>query len=226
MDQRAVRWCLGAGSNRRHPDFQSGALPAELPRRDLFPWGPDPAPTWRGQGFAVRQRPALRGPSGAPGKTSMFVLVGLRGFEPPTSASYRGPPSPQKAPPEPFVILVGMAGIEPATSRPPDERATAALHPVQDNRSKSRWSGQPGSNRRHSDWKSDALPSELHPRPIGYFKAGSLRAKLVPGEGFEPPRPFGHRHLRPACLPFHHPGMGMNRTGILAPQDGFEPPTR
>src|SRR3546814_5230264 len=27
------RWCLGTGSNRRHFDFQSPALPTELPRR-------------------------------------------------------------------------------------------------------------------------------------------------------------------------------------------------
>ena len=26
-------WCLGVESNRRHTDFQSGALPTELPRR-------------------------------------------------------------------------------------------------------------------------------------------------------------------------------------------------
>ena len=76
-------WCLGAVSNRRHPDFQSGALPAELPRRDIFPWGPDPSPTCRGQGFAVRQRPALDGPSGTPGKTSI-LMVGVAGFEPTT----------------------------------------------------------------------------------------------------------------------------------------------
>src|SRR5450432_1655610 len=27
------RWCLGADSNHRHADFQSAALPTELPRR-------------------------------------------------------------------------------------------------------------------------------------------------------------------------------------------------
>jgi hypothetical protein len=124
-------WCLGVESNHRHPDFQSGALPAELPRRDLFPWGPDPALTCRGQGFAVRQRPALRGPSGTPGKTS--------------------------------ILMVGVAGFEPTTFRPPGGRATRLRHTPKPVLSK-KWSGRPGSNRRHSDWKSDALPTELHPR--------------------------------------------------------------
>lgn len=54
--------------------FGTALHPPELPRRDVFPWGPDPALTWRGQGFAVRQRPALRGPSGTPGKTSIFFF--------------------------------------------------------------------------------------------------------------------------------------------------------
>ena len=30
---RGVKWCLGADSNHRHADFQSAALPTELPRR-------------------------------------------------------------------------------------------------------------------------------------------------------------------------------------------------
>src|SRR5580658_545097 len=32
------KWCRGAESNRRHADFQSAALPAELPRHKK--WGP------------------------------------------------------------------------------------------------------------------------------------------------------------------------------------------
>lgn len=182
----------GGGIEPPTPGFSNRCSTPELPRRDIFPWGPDPALTCRGQGFAVRQRPALRGPSGAPGKTSMFVS-----------------PYP------------GRGGGDRTRDLSPPRRARyqAALHPVQD-----RWSGQSGSNRRHSDWKSDALPAELYPRNRGARTSVSLM--MVPGKGFEPPRPFGRRHLRPACLPFHHPGMGMNRTGILAPQDGFEPPTR
>ena len=86
----------GSGIEPPTPGFSIRCSTPELPRRDIFPWGPDPALTCRGQGFAVRQRPALRGPSGTPGKTSMFV----------------------------FHTLVGVAVIEPATSRPPGERAT------------------------------------------------------------------------------------------------------
>src|SRR5690349_11175199 len=30
------------------------------------------------------------------------------------------------------------------------------------------------------------------------------RAERMRAEGFEPPRSLEHRHLKPACLPFHH----------------------
>ena len=33
--ERRWRWCRGADSNRRHMDFQSIALPAELPRQGV-----------------------------------------------------------------------------------------------------------------------------------------------------------------------------------------------
>ena len=33
------RWCLGPESNQRHADFQSAALPTELPRHDGDPEG-------------------------------------------------------------------------------------------------------------------------------------------------------------------------------------------
>jgi len=33
--------------------------------------------------------------------------------------------------------------------------------------------------------------------------------RIVVGEGgFEPPHPFGHWLLKPACLPFHHSPVG------------------
>src|SRR3989344_5842910 len=32
-DREEEKWCLGADSNHRHADFQSAALPTELPRR-------------------------------------------------------------------------------------------------------------------------------------------------------------------------------------------------
>lgn len=34
----------------------------------------------------------------------------------------------------------------------------------------------------------------------------SILLSLVPGEGFEPSRPWGWGILSPLCLPFHHPG--------------------
>ena len=33
-------WCLGPESNQRHADFQSAALPTELPRRSGYGAGP------------------------------------------------------------------------------------------------------------------------------------------------------------------------------------------
>ena len=38
-------WCLGAESNHRHEDFQSSALPTELPRQNWRRrWGSNPRP--------------------------------------------------------------------------------------------------------------------------------------------------------------------------------------
>ena len=38
--------------------------------------------------------------------------------------------------------------------------------------------------------------------------SGSLQKSLsVPGTGVEPAHPFGHYHLKVACIPFHHPGL-------------------
>ena len=34
--------------------------------------------------------------------------------------------------------------------------------------------------------------------------AGRSSGERVRAEGVEPPRAFAHRHLKPACLPFHH----------------------
>ena len=41
---KVIKWCLRAESNRRHKDFQSFALPTELPRQKLAVWtGLEPA---------------------------------------------------------------------------------------------------------------------------------------------------------------------------------------
>jgi hypothetical protein len=42
---------------------------------------------------------------------------------------------------------------------------------------------------------------------------GSL-LKLVPRTGFEPARPFGHHHLKVACLPISTPGLGGANIGL------------
>ena len=47
-----------------------------------------------------------------------------------------------------------MTGIEPVTSSLPRKRSTPELHRLKK-------SERPGSNRRHSAWKADALPTEL-----------------------------------------------------------------
>jgi hypothetical protein len=49
-----------------------------------------------------------------------------------------------------------MTGFEPVASSLPRKRSTPELH-------RQKKSGRPGSNRRHSAWKADALPTELLP---------------------------------------------------------------
>jgi len=39
-------------------------------------------------------------------------------------------------------------------------------------------------------------------------KAGINSGFFVPGTGFEPAHPFGHHHLKVACLPISTPGLG------------------
>ena len=67
-----------------------------------------------------------------------------------------------------------MTGFEPVTSSLPRKRSTPELHRLKTK------SGRPGSNRRHSAWKADALPTELLPQL-------SLKSiKNVGRAGFEP----------------------------------------
>ena len=59
-----------------------------------------------------------------------------------------------------------MTGIEPVASSLPRKRSTPELHrPKIERGSRQRddfaLSERPGSNRRHSAWKADALPTEL-----------------------------------------------------------------
>ena len=76
-----------------------------------------------------------------------------------------------------------MAGIGPATSPLPRECSTTEPHgPIQKIRI---WSGRRGSNSRHLVWKTNALPTELHPHTLDLSPSKVFKL-LVEGEGFEP----------------------------------------
>ena len=65
-------------------------------------------------------------------------------------------------------------------SRPPPYQGGALPLSYLGNRPNRR-SGRPGSNRRHSAWKADALPTELHPRSDRASIAAALRGNGVGG---------------------------------------------
>ena len=73
----------------------------------------------------------------------------------------------------PLQMLVAGEGFEPSTFGLWARRATWLLHPATGNE-KWRflfWSERPGSNRRPSAWKADALPTELlSPHLINHFR--------------------------------------------------------
>jgi hypothetical protein len=62
----------------------------------------------------------------------------------------------------------GHCGLQ---SRPVDARSTRD------------WSGQPGSNRRHSAWEADALPTELCPRALAREQAHPSAGALPVNSG-------------------------------------------
>lgn len=76
--------------------------------------------------------------------------------------------------------MVPMAGIGPATSPLPRECSTTEPHgPVSTTTGINPiiWSGRRGSNSRHSVWKTEALPTELHPR----YSSGAAIHTLLAG---------------------------------------------
>ena len=76
--------------------------------------------------------------------------------------------------------MVPMAGIGPATSPLPRECSTTEPHgPVSTTTGLTPiiWSGRRGSNSRHSVWKTEALPTELHPR----YSSGAAIHTLLAG---------------------------------------------
>ena len=64
-----------------------------------------------------------------------------------------------------------MPRIELGTSSLPRKRSTTELH-----RLVIFLSGRPGSNRRHSAWKADALPTELLPLKLWGEQDSNLRS--------------------------------------------------
>ena len=54
--------------------------------------------------------------------------------------------------------------------------------------------------------RNDEKPKAPNPFEFGTFGWCSQELRVVPGGGLEPPRPCGHWHLKPARLPFRHPG--------------------
>ena len=70
-----------------------------------------------------------------------------------------------------------MTRFELVTSSLPRKRSTPELHRQCWSLGVTLLSGRPGSNRRHSAWKADALPTELLPQ---------LYDSLVGRAGFEP----------------------------------------
>src|SRR4051812_24250199 len=86
------------------------------------------------------------------------------------------------------------------------------------------WSGKPDSNRRHSAWKADALPTELFPHVGG---GGWIRTNVGRGPADLQSAPFGRSGTPPArqclVLPVVLPPFTALRAMELAA--GIEPAT-
>ena len=85
-----------------------------------------------------------------------------------------------------------MTGIEPVTSSLPRKRSTPELHRLSLHNTTvalANLSERPGSNRRHSAWKADALPTELLSLLLNFqlnFSIFNQFKKYVGRAGFEP----------------------------------------
>ena len=85
-------------------------------------------------------------------------------------------------------------------------------------------SGRPGSNRRHSAWKADALPTELLPQYFLSYQFNVGRA------GFEPAKLKNNRFT--VCprwpleyLPYYKDRSPLNGEKFKEPMEGLEPTT-
>ena len=89
----AGAWCRGAESNHRHWDFQSHALPTELPRHTLFFCEKITKKIWRPRTGSNRRPPAWQAgalTNWATGPNIFKLLVGLHGLEPRTNRLWAG----------------------------------------------------------------------------------------------------------------------------------------
>jgi hypothetical protein len=90
LDLNWKNWCPGAGSNHRHADFQSAALPTELPgpsgnlgRRGLSCNSPRPWPPLRPLAYRKSLRPCRGGGPSKPSNPSRPPLRRCPGAAPP-----------------------------------------------------------------------------------------------------------------------------------------------
>ena len=83
------QWCLGVESNRRHTDFQSGALPTELPRRECRA-SSGRKKVWRPETGSNRRPPAWQAGALTNWAIGPNRVVGLHGLEPRTNRLWAG----------------------------------------------------------------------------------------------------------------------------------------
>ncbi len=121
-------WCRGAESNHRHWDFQSHALPTELPRQNLFFLFEIDKTIWRPRTGSNRRPPAWQAgaltnwATGPWYKKHWWAFTDLNrgptGYEPVALTNWA------KGPINLFATMVGVARLELTTSRTQTARAT------------------------------------------------------------------------------------------------------
>ena len=136
-----------------------------------------------------------------------------------------------------------MTGFEPVTSSLPRKRSTPELrrrkvfnlHPYFKKEEISCFhnfvtllSGRPGSNRRHSAWKADALPTELLPHfSHSKYEIPAFTGIIVGRAGFEPAKLKNNRFTVCPRWPLEYlPNKNMFQFfKELEPMEGLEPTT-
>ena len=166
-------WCPGAGSNHRHCDFQSHALPTELP-------GHFPRP--RGLGAGVYSQ------AGVVPRLPRFALR-LRVAQPCGSQRRSVPGVARRA--------RRAAAPHPLTARKHSNIANLRLRPPRDGREWRRNSTASGSGRRRgSARKQNGREASVAGLPqIGHFLADPMPADRLPAEPLPLAVPGPARHL-------------------------------